>query len=779
MSDCCNTAEVHINNAPVIALAGNPNCGKTTLFNLLTGSHQHIGNWPGVTVERRTGILNIKGQKMELVDLPGVYSLLGGGSADQAVARDFLLDETVDLVINIVDASNLERHLTMTAELLEMGKPMLLVLNMIDEAQSLGLKPEVERLSASLGIPVVPMIARKGHGRKELEQTIAECFKNPQQGIAVEYDNDTKAALSELEATLDDSINPARRHFAALRLLEELSNTDNEQVNKVLNEQRSKIRQFHHEDPADMIASARFGWTYKTAQLAFSQIMANPRRQKITTWLDNLVLSDWLGVPIFLVVLYLVFVISYSGGNILLDFFDQSSSALLISGVGHILYIAGLPNWLVSIIAGGIGGGLNLVITFVPPIGLTFLFLALLDDSGYMARAAYAMDRLMRRMGLPGNTLVPMVIGFGCNVPAIMGSRIIEDPRGRVLTVLMQPFMSCSARLTIYMAFAVVFFRENGGQVVFLLYVIGIIVAFLTAWLLGKTALRGNPQPFAMELPPYRLPSLNSVLLQSWHRLKIFMFRVGRVIAVIGLVLFILPGIGWQNGKLTTTDIDHSLLAQGSRALTPIFTPMGIKADNWPAVSGLIAGAAAKEIVIGTMNGIYQRQNSDDLMANYRHPDIWNKLKGAVATIPKNARTFFATLGDPLGISSIHSDTSARQASGASSATLKALAIGFTPLSAFAYMVFILLYMPCASTMGALRREVGWGWMTFSSIYGVAIGWAGGTLIYQLGSYLYHPSSSLAWCIGIAAGFIILIVGLRLFGRYQATQSNVTVERSI
>jgi len=776
MSPCCDTKQApYDHHQPVIALAGNPNCGKTTLFNLLTGAHQHIGNWPGVTVEKRSGQFDVNSQRVNLIDLPGVYSLLGGGSRDQAVARDFLLDTSLDVIINIVDASNLERHLAMTAELLTIGKPMIMVLNMVDEAAANGQQANVSALAKKLGIPVIPMVARKGKGRGDLLQAIEQSLDQPMFGCPVEYDSDTKIALTTMMA-LSEEENISRRRFSALRLLEGLEQPANDTVQIELEKCQQQIQQNQGEELADMVAGARFSWTLETSTLAFIPIKASPLRQNITTWLDNLVLSDWLGVPIFLIVLYLIFVISFSGGNILLDFFDQASSAVLISGVGHLLYLIGLPDWFVSVIAGGIGGGLNLVITFIPPIGLTFLFLALLDDSGYMARAAYAMDRLMRRVGLPGNALVPMVIGFGCNVPAIMGSRIIEDERGRTLTVLMQPFMSCSARLTIYMAFAVVFFRENGGQVVFLLYVIGIVVAFLTALLLGKTALKGKVQPFAMELPPYRLPSARSVFLQSWHRLKIFMFRVGRVIAVIGVVLFILPGIGWHHGELISTDIDHSLLAQGSRAIAPIFEPMGITPENWPAVSGLIAGAAAKEIVIGTMNGIYQRQNASDAMSNYRNPDILGQLNDALATIPANATTFFATFNDPLGIASLRDSKDARQASGASSATLKALAVGFTPLSALAYMIFVLLYMPCASAMGALRREVGWGWMIFSTIYGIALGWAGGTLIYQLGNYVQHPDSSLAWCVGIFVAFIVLLIGLRRYGQRQMVQASLVME---
>ncbi len=761
----------------VIALAGNPNCGKTTIFNLLTGARQHVGNWPGVTVEQRSGETSLPGRKAMVVDLPGVYSLLGGGGVDQAVARDFLLDGNVHLVVNIVDASNLERHLALTAELLEMGRPLIVALNMVDEAEAHGLEPRLAEMSAALGVPVVPMVARKGAGRQELLAAMARALDEPPRGAPHGYGPDVERGLQALAAMLD-ACSPARKRFEALRLIEDMTEPGSPAVREKLQRVCARIQAAEGETAADTVAAARFAWAHEVAAAALRRKGPAGIRQRVTDALDRIVLSDWLGVPTFLLVLYLVFVVSFSGGNIFLDFFDKASAALLINGVGHVLYAAGLPSWLVSVIAGGIGGGLNLVIAFIPPIGLTFLFLALLDDSGYMARAAYAMDRFMRRLGLPGNALVPMVIGFGCNVPAIMGSRIIEDRRGRMLTVLMQPFMSCSARLTIYMAFAVVFFRGNGGQVVFLLYILGIVVALLTAWLLGRTAVRGEALPFVMELPPYRLPSVRSVLLQSWQRLKVFLFRVGRVITVIGLVLFVLPGVGWTGNGLRSTDIDHSLLAQGSSALAPLFKPMGIKEGNWPAVSGLIAGAAAKEIVIGTLNGIYQRQNAADLMKAYRDPDIGGELWDAVKTIPANALTFLTTLNDPLGLSKLKSTQAAEQASGADSATLKAIAEGFTPLSAFAYLVFVLLYMPCASTMGALRREVGWGWMAFSMFYGVGLGWGAGTVVYQAGTFAQHPESSMLWIAGVVAAFGLLIVGLRLYGRRRSDPAAILVEAS-
>lgn len=776
-SGCAPEVQQTQRGRQVVALAGNPNCGKTTIFNLLTGAHQHVGNWPGVTVERRVGSVGVSGRKLSVVDLPGVYSLLGGGGVDQRVAREYLLGDEVDLVVNIVDASNLERHLALTAELLEVGKPMVLALNMVDEAQALGLEPQVQALSEQLGIPVVALVARKGRGRKELLHTMDRALNDGVAARAPGYGAAVTQALETVAAALPETLaGTAARRFEALRLLQDLAEPPTQALQAVVRREQAAVEAAEGEAAVDCIAAARFGWAHEVASAALQRRGQPGLRQRVTEVLDRVVLNEWLGVPIFLFVLYLVFVVSFSGGNIFLDFFDQASSALLIGGVGHVLLQLGLPDWVVQVAAGGVGGGLNLVIAFIPPIGLTFLFLALLDDSGYMARAAYAMDRFMRRMGLPGNALVPMVIGFGCNVPAIMGSRIIEDPRGRALTVLMQPFMSCSARLTIYMAFAVVFFRESGGQVVFLLYVLGIVVALLTAWMLGRTAMKGEPMPFVMELPPYRLPSVRSVVLQSWQRLKVFMFRVGKVIAAIGLVLFILPGIGWTSQGLKTTDIDHSLLAQGSQALTPLFAPMGITRDNWPAVSGLVAGAAAKEVVIGTLNGIYQRQQAADAMQTYRHPDVLNKLGAALMTIPDNAKTFISTLTDPLGLHDLSSTKDAEAASGATNETLAGLAAAFTPLSAFAYLVFVLLYVPCASTMGALRREVGWGWMVFSIAYGIGLAWAAATVIYQAGTFAQHPASSAGWIGGCLLAFALLVIGLRQYGRHGGLGSTPALE---
>lgn len=748
---------------PVVALAGNPNSGKTSVFNLLTGTRQHVGNWPGVTIEQRRGTARLEGTHATVVDLPGVYSLLGGGGPDQAVARDFLLGGGADLVVHVVDASNLERHLALTWELLDTGRPLLVVLNMVDEARANGLDPRADLLSGTLGIPVVPMVARRGTGRRELLAAIEDALAEPPRSEAPRYAPVVERALAALQEAVGGG-GPAQRRALAIRLLEGYEAPSSPDAAATLRHWTSVARNETGEDAADLTAATRFAWANRLASRSLGHGACGGRRKRVTDAVDAVALNAWLGVPVFLVVLYLVFVLSFSGGNILLDLFDGASAALFVNGLGSLLLHAGLPGWLVSVIAGGSGGGLNLVVTFIPPIAITFLLLAVLEDSGYMARAAYAMDRLMRRLGLPGNALVPMVIGFGCNVPAVMGARVIEDRRDRLLTVLMQPFMSCSARLTIYMAFAVVFFRGHGGQVVFLLYVLGIVVALLTALLLGRTALPGEPAPFVMELPPYRLPSLRSVGMQSWQRLRVFVLRVGRVIALVGLVLFVLPGIGLVGGRLQSTDVDHSLLAQGSRALVPVFAPMGLERDNWPAVSGLIAGAAAKEVVIGTLNGVYQRRSEADRLAAFRHPEVMRRLLDAARTVPANAAALATTFSDPLGLSALGSAGAAARSAGADSATLSALGSTFTPLSAFAYLVFVLLYVPCASTIAALRREVGWAWTAFSAFYGLAVAWAAATLFYQAGTAPLHPLSSLLWIALVGAAGALFAAALRRYG---------------
>ena len=727
----------------VIALVGNPNSGKTTLFNALTGAHQQVGNWPGVTVERREGRLRLdSGRELMLVDLPGVYSLLGGGGLDQDIARQYVQSGAADGIVQVVDVGNLQRHLLLTHELLELGGPLLLVLNMMDEARARGQLPDLDALRQHLGgIVVLPIVARRGEGLAELRHALEEDFPRADAHLPPLYPPAIQDILSVLRAGTGD-LGPLDR----LRTLEGLAAVPPEHE-QGFREAREAIVDKTGEDAADALAAARFAWAEETASAALPAVSDALPRDTWTQRLDRWILHPAAGLPIFLLVLYALLVSSFNAGAIFQDFFEDSSKALFVHGLGHVLLAAGLPDWSVQALAGGLGGGVSIVLSFVPPIAFTFLFLAALEDSGYLARAAFTMDRFFRRLGLPGTAMVPMVIGFGCNVPAIMATRTVEDPRARVITALMQPFMSCSARLAVYLAFAAVFFRGYGGQVVFALYLTGILAALVTAWLLRRGPLRGADRPLALELPPYRWPGLRSVVLHAWQRLRVFVLRVGKVIAVLGAVLLLLPGIGWVDGGLRGTDIDHSLLAQGSRALTVVFAPMGIGEEQWPAVAGLVAGAMVKEVVIGVMNGIYQRQESADLMAAYREPAIGAELRAAVLTIPAHGREFLKNLTDPLGFANIGDTAASAAAAGADHATLRGLAAGFTNLSAFAYLLFVLLYLPCASTFAALRRELGSRWAWFSMVYSLALAWLLAGSVYQLGTFDRHPSQSLLWLV--------------------------------
>ncbi len=700
---------------PLLALAGAPNCGKTTVFNLLTGARQQVGNWPGVTVECHSGTLRTSAGRARLVDLPGIHGLQhDAGGEDQRVARAFLHDARPDLVLQVVDASRLARHLELTAQLLQAGCRVLLILNMVDEARRAGWEVDVAELRRSLGLPVVPMVARKGSGLPQLRQAIDAALAVPRPAGA----GSAHGAVA---------LQPPQRW-------------------------------------AEGIAASALRAT------AMAVATGAPT---LGDRIDRVVLHEWLGVPIFLGVLYLVFVGSFNTSKVFQGFFDLASQALLVDGLGSLLLQLGVGAQWAGVLAAGIGGSLRLVLAFVPPIALSFALLALLDDSGYMVRAAYAMDRLMRRFGLAGTSLVPMIIGFGCNVPAIMASRIVEDRRGRLLTALVQPFMSCSARLSIYMAFAAALFPQRGGQVVFALYLLGIVVALASAWLLGRSLLRGQAQPFAMELPPYRLPSLHSVLLQTWQRLRIFVWRVGKVITVFALVLLLLPSVGWRDGGLRATDTEHSLLAQGSRALAPLFAPMGLQADNWPAVAGLVAGATAKEVVIGTLNGIYGRDQAAAPAQPLPAAELGRRLLQALRSIPENAGRWFSQWTDPLGLGALASRADAAEAAGAQGPTLARLAQDFSPLSAFAYLVFVLLYTPCASAMGALRRELGWDWMAFALGYGLLLAWTCATATYQLGSLPQRGTAALPWlgaCLGIWAAVALALSALGSRGSRSAAR---------
>jgi len=739
-----------------IALAGSPNCGKTTLFNLLTGSRQSVGNWPGVTVEQKRGQTTLNKEIVDVVDLPGVYSLSGGGGLDERLARDFLLSGEPSLIVNVVDASNLERQLGLTVELLDMGTPTVIVLNMIDEAQGQGREVDPEALSKLTGCPVIAVAAKRSQSRTPLLHTLERAMAAPEIPHPLEYPDAVESAVS------------GWGHPRAAAILR-LASAPEPQDGHPCSQARRAISAAMGETAEDVVADVR----YRRAQTLVHSVLKKPGAQsrQWSDWFDRVVLHRFWGVPIFLGVMYLLFVVSFSGGNILLDAIDQSSHALFVTLPQNVLLFFHAPPALITLVCTAVGGAIQLVLPFMAPVGLTFFFLTLLEESGYMVRGSFVMDRLFRKLGLPGKTLVPMVVGFGCNVPAVMATRSIENPRDRLIVTMMQPFMSCSARLVIYMAFAAVFFRHGGGQVVFGLYLLGMVLAALTALILGKTILPGQPQPFAMDLPPYRMPTGRSLTLAVWQRLKIYVWRVGRVIATATVIIYLLSSFGWTSkGFGITNDPGESFLGQVGKSITPVFHPMGIEQDNWPATVGLLTGAAAKEVVIGTLNGAYSRDHQTEAVQGNVGSELW----AALLTIPTNAGAFVTSFGDPLGFRKLGNADDAAATSGASQATLQAMGQHFTTASALAYLIFVLLYIPCVSTMGAIRRETGaWSWTIFSIVWGVVLAYGLGTSWYQVSTWAQHPEFSLLWLGGTAVSFAVLIAALKIWSAHAVPEGLV------
>jgi ferrous iron transport protein B len=453
-----------------------------------------------------------------------------------------------------------------------------------------------------------------------------------------------------------------------------------------------------------------------------------------------------LGVPIFLGVMYLLFLFAINIGGAFQDFFDITSQAIFVDGFAWLLNQLGSPAWLTALLANGFGKGINTTLTFIPVIGALFLFLSLLEDSGYMARAAFVIDRFMRMLGLPGKAFVPMIVGFGCNVPAVMAARTLENKRDRILTIMMSPFMSCGARLAIYAVFTTAFFPQGGQNVVFALYLIGILMAILTGFILRHTLLKGEPSPLVMELPIYHVPQVKSLLLHAWQRLKGFVFRAGKLIVPICMLIGVLNALH-LDGTLVVGDGDtHSLLSMVGQWATPVFAPMGEQADNWPATVGLVTGVLAKEVVVGTLNTLYTQLGHASPLLNGEALHFWASLKAAIESIPNN----FAQLGDAfsnpvLAKAPIHA--------------LDQTAYGLMyqrfdgQVGAFAYLLFVLLYFPCISTTAAMLREVHRGWSVFSIVWMTGVAYGVAVLFYQSATWLRHPLASSFWIVGIVAIF--------------------------
>lgn len=766
----------------VIGVVGNPNCGKTTLFNVLTGTRQRVGNWPGVTVDRKTGYYKHGDRDIELVDLPGIYSVdvvPGTTSVDEKIAQDYILSGAADLIVNIVDASNLERNLYLTTELLEMEVPLVVALNMMDIAEQRNIKIDVTGLSQQLGVPVIPISAAKHQGIEELKQAIdsaAEAKHIPT--IRVEYPEMIEKAITQLLPTvterLPDNIK-SHAHWIALKLLENDSLATEwvgHDIDETITQSQEKIEENLDEEVDIIVADSRYAFIATVIEETVKKtgLLKRTASDKI----DQVVLNRILGIPIFLGIMYLMFLFTINIGGAFIDFFDILFGTIFVDGFGELLRTTGLSEALITLLANGFGGGIQVVATFIPIIGFLYLFLSFLEDSGYMARAAFVMDRFMRFIGLPGKSFVPMIVGFGCNVPAIMATRTLENQRDRFLTILMNPFMSCGARLPVYALFAAAFFPIGGQNVVFGLYLLGIAVAVMTGLIMKNTLLVGETSHFIMELPPYHLPTLQSIILRTWDRLYSFIFRAGKVIVPMVVVLTFLNSWG-TDGSFGNEDSDQSVLSEIGRTITPVFAPMGIQENNWPATVGIFTGVMAKEAVVGTLDAIYTQlgEAESEIATEEETFNFWGGILQAFATIPSNLAEISDSLLDPLGlnIGNISTTSVAAEEQEVSMGTFGAMVTRFDgQIGAFAYLLFILLYFPCAAATAAIYRETNMQWTLFVGAWTTGMAYLLATVFYQLATFARHPFTSMVWTIGLLCVFLLTIMTLYIYGTASKPQ---------
>lgn len=740
-------------NKLTIALAGNPNSGKTTVFNALTGSKQVVGNWPGVTVELLEGYFQKDDLQVQVVDLPGIYSL-AATSEDERVARDFILSGKADIVVQVIDSSNLQRNMYLTTQILELEIPLILVLNMMDLLKASKMELEIEHFAKHLDCPVLEMTASKKAGVNDLkEQIIKSARELHVSSTHIMYDSVVENAVKRLQPLVKphaSEMDTALR-WLTLRILEDETVREKVDDQALLSKVDEEVKHIEHHtgDPIDVVmADGRHGFVKGLVRDTLHKHSANLR--DLTDSIDKFVLNRYLGIPLFLLVMMGVFYLTMNIGAPFIDFFDGFTGTIFVDGFRVILESLKFPVWLITLLADGLGGGIQTVSTFIPPIFFIFLALSILEDSGYMARAAFVMDRFMRTIGLPGKAFIPMLMGFGCNVPAIMATRTLENNRDRILTIIMNPFMSCGARLPVYSIFIAAFFSHNAGLILFAIYMTGVTLAILSGLLFKSTILKGEISTFVMELPPYHIPTWNGIMQHTWLRLKSFILRAGQIIVIIVLILSFLNSIG-TDGSFGNNDSDKSVVTWLAKQITPVFHPMGIKNDNYPATVGLISGVFAKEAVIGSLDALYSQQDVEErsIMESEEEEkfNFWHGIAEAFMAIPQ-------------GFGFIDTDEDADNSNELSGLVKK----GFDGdrYAGFAFILFVLIYAPCVAVIGAIYRETSLGWAAFVVTYLTVLAWIVSTIYYQIATFITHPGSSMMWIAIAVLIFVIFYIFLRL-----------------
>ena len=669
-----------------------------------------------------------------------------------------MLSRQADLIINVVDTSHLERNLYLTTQLLEMRLPMLVLLNNMDDATGCDLKIDSDEIGRRLACPLVSLVATRADDIRGLKSSIDRLVEQATlPTFAIDYPDAIQTALDRLTPLvaqqLDNRFGDAR--WFAIKLLEQDGFALNH-GNPLLIETAAKLRREREADTGEEIDIAMVDSRYGFINLLVRETLCRQSEigRELSDKIDSVMLNRFLGIPIFLGMMYLMFTFTIKLGRAFKPFFNDIAQALFIDGTAYSLALLDSPPWLIMLIAQGIGNGIREVAAFVPILGFLYLFISVLEESGYMARATFAMDRLMRALGLPGKAFVPMILGFGCNVPAMLATRTLENPRDRLLSILLNPFMTCGARLAVFTLFAAAFFPDNGGMIVFLLYLIGVVFAALTALLLKNTFLKEEFSLVLMEIPNYHVPKLKNVLINTWTRVKTFVVRVGKIIITMVLILNILSSLG-TDCSFKANNIEHSVLSAAGRAVTPVMVPLGIREDNWPATVALFTGILHKVVAISTLKTIYADADQPVLAQQKPDFDLSGSVKRAIMTIPMGLKKMFGIVP-------------ANQPAGQDSFVAALHAHFDGQIGAFAYLLFILLYFPCIATTAAAYRESSLGWSAFMLVWSTGLAYLTATLFYQLATYGQHPGTSLAWVSGIAVIAAAVVLAFRYWGKRQS-----------
>ncbi|MCI0712040.1 MAG: ferrous iron transport protein B [Chloroflexi bacterium] len=731
-----------------IALAGNPNAGKSTIFNALTGSHQHVGNWPGKTVEKKEGKLTAGGKDIAIVDLPGTYSLTAF-SMEELIARDFLIDSHPDAVIAVVDATNLERNLYLVIQLIETGLPVIIALNMSDIASQRGIQIDPDQLSKKLfNMPVIPTVGYRQHGLDKLRRAIEPVISTRTTSkIITHFDPVIETEIQSLQAFIDNDVELAgySSRWLAIKLLEN-DETIFERVRHntpMVEAARYAIHTITEttgDEPDTWIADGRYGFIESIAK----DVIRRPVDSQISVSdrLDRILTHRIWGVPIFLFFMWLVFQFTANVSAPYLDWIDGVVSGPFTNWSFSLMTLLGLSgSWIEALLVDGIIAGVGGVLVFVPVLFSLYFAIAIMEDSGYMARAAFVMDRFMSALGLHGKSFLPLLVGFGCTVPAIYATRTLDNHTDRKITAFLATFMSCGARLPVYMIFGAAFFGSASGNLVFAMYLTGIGVAILTSLVMTRLIYRDKPvPPFVMELPPYRVPNARTVAITVRERSMAFIRKAGTIILIASIIIWLLMAIPLTGGGFNDVEPEQSAFGTLSKVSAPVFAPAGF--GDWESTGALVTGFVAKEVIISTLTQTYvgAEQSTEPTGTNVvdNTVEIGRSLgEATVLTLQAVVNIVPRTVNLIPGVSIPEAALVSVDASGSDDARLEtALSRNFTPLSALAFNVFILLYVPCMSATAAMRHEFGAGWMWKQVAYTFAVAWLSAVLVFQIGGLL-------------------------------------------